>query len=265
QCIDEVFGRVTRGGEHSHVDIHDIPPISGTRTFFEGQKQGDVLVMVGYTSRGLDPSLLLRHLRFAPEIFCRLQTDLASLIAGISASQLVGLHVRAACVSMNAPDYAGICSYVNAVSGRILIVATDLESEELKIKKMLGDKMRSCAKHFPKQPTTIAGCAHEPLALHRIAFDPKSLASPGGLTSADIAYQALLDWCAVASCSRIFYQPESTFSHLTNYFGRAQPWSVTPHGQARLKQRAAGHYRAALKWAVRPGLIPGLSGAEAGL
>jgi hypothetical protein len=103
------------------------------------------------------------------------------------------------------------------------------------------------------------------MALHRITFDPTTLTNADGLTSVEIAYQALLDWCAVASCSRIFYQPRSTFSHLITYFSRARPWNVTPHCRATPKQLAAGCHRASLKWFARPGLIPGLSAAEAGL
>ena len=264
QCIDGVYGRVTGNGEYTGVDIHDIPPISGFRTFFGGQKQGDVLVLAGYTAQGLDPRLLLRHLRFSPDVFQRLQTDLELLVGDKAPEELVGLHVRAADVSMSRPDYAAITKYVNAVPGRVLIVATDLESEERKIKELLGDKMRSCAKHFPKKPTTIVDCAHEPMALHRITFDPTTLTNADGLTSVEIAYQALLDWCAVASCSRIFYQPRSTFSHIILYFSRAKPWKVAPHCRATPKQWSAGFKRASLKWVARPGLIPGLSGAEAG-
>lgn len=264
RCIKDVYGWVTRDGEHSGVDVHEMPPISGTCTFFEGQKQRDVLVMIGYTNRGLDPSLLLRHLRFTPEVFERLRTDLDALIGDKHPRDLVGLHVRAAHSSMSRPNYAEIAKSVNSVPGRVLVVATDLESEERKFKELLGDKVRCSRKSYPKSEAAAVVPSLEPLALHRTAFDPMTLTSPDGVSSMDIAYQALLDWCAVASCSRIFYQPGSTFSHIILYFSRAKPWKVAPHCRATPKQWGAGFKRASLKWVARPGLIPGLSGAEAG-
>jgi hypothetical protein len=264
QCIDGVYSKVNRNGDYAFLDIQEIPPISGLRTFFKGEKQGDVLVLAGYTAQGLEPTLLLRHLRFAPRVFERLRTDLEALIGDKHPRDLVGLHVRAAHSSMSRPNYADIAKCVNSVPGRVLVVATDLESEERKFKELLGDKVLCSRKSYPKSEAAAVVPSLEPLALHRIAFDPKTLTSPDGVSSMDIAYQALLDWCAVASCSRIFYQPGSTFSHIILYFSRAKPWKVAPHCQATPKQWSAGFHRTALKWAARPGLIPGLSGAEAG-
>ena len=264
QCIDGVYSKVNRNGDYAFLDIQEIPPISGLRTFFKGEKQGDVLVLAGYTAQGLEPTLLLRHLRFAPRVFERLRTDLEALIGDKHPRDLVGLHVRAAHSSMIRPDYAAIAKYVNAVPGRVLILATDFESEELKVKELLGSKVRCARKSYPKVARTDFDSRLEPLALHMISFDAATLKSSEGVAVEEVAHQALLDWCAVASCSRIYYQPRSTFSHIILYFSQAKPWKVAPHCRATPKQWGAGFKHASLKWAARPGLIPELSGAEAG-
>ena len=254
--VDSVYEEVTSQGQFAHVDLQEIPPISGLSTYFQGQKQKDVLVLCGYSSRGQRPELLLRHLRLVPDLLERLEGDIRRIKGARPASEFVGLHVRAAYQHFPKPDHDKIMAFLASRGNRTLILATDSEDEQAQIKLLLKDKVICTNKHFPKLPNKHTD-TDEPFALHTIVFNAGGGRSLEGIKRADVFYQALLDWALLSSCPIIYWQPASTFSKLILLFGCCKPWTVFPHCKCSWRERWSGVYWAALKYQSRPSLFPG--------
>jgi hypothetical protein len=253
QDVEKVFQKVTAGGAFKGMDIQAIPGISGLVSFFRGDPQDDVLVIAGYTKQGQRPDLLVKHLRFAPTVYERLRRDVSDALGGKLPQDLVGLHVRAAAGDyFSKPDYAKIARHL-ASPGRTLVFATDLKEEEERIRNLTKAPVIFVRKHYP---SISSGNSLEPLALHKISVEHLSEMNSG---LHEIIYQALLDLCLISSCSRVFYQPGSTFSELMVLFGSCYPWDARPHCFASVKTVLGGFVRASRNNAFRKtGLMSGI-------
>ncbi len=240
--VQDVYQEVTRKGEYTGIDLQEIPPISGLKTFFEGQQQRDVLVLSGYQKRGQSPIDLLRHFRVSESWRAQLLEDMSTQPEAIRKRSYVSLHVRAA-AGDRFPRFEAerLVRYLEKRPGLGLFIATDLCSVEEEMRELFGKRLLKVNRTYAAAPAKKNNV--EPLALHRIS-DTKMV------ESGRILYEALRDLWFLSRGQAFFAQPRSTFSEFACLFSECPPWRLHLSGTGSMKYRIGNWCRGLAKYRV---------------
>lgn len=240
--VTSVYNQVSRNTQYSGVDLQEIPPISGLKTFFNGQPQKEVLVLCGYQKRGQSPLELLNHL-----FLTKTWQDMLSANMEIKGNRLeqgtyVGVHIRAASGdSFPRLKRKILLRYLEQHPTLRLFVSTDLLSVEKEMKDLFGERLLSIGRTYA---TTRSNQSEvEPFALHRISN--LQIRESGILLQ-----EALRDLYLLSRSYALFAQPYSTFSELACLFSYAPPWRLRLSGEATLRYRLGNLKRGMLKYAA---------------
>jgi hypothetical protein len=238
--VASVYQQVSGKGEYAGVDLQEIPPLSGLKTFFKGQRQEEVMVLTGYQKHGQSLIELLKHFRLSELWRKRLVAEMEAQSEAIRNGSYVGLHVRAAAHGFF-PQFQkeNLVNYLRRHPSLGLFVATDLASVEAEMRELFGDRLLGINRTYAALPSEKNEV--EPLALHRIT-------DPLMLESGRLLHEALRDLWLLSRSHTMFAQPNSTFSEFACLFSSAPPWRLHLSGHATLKYRIGNFYRGFTKY-----------------
>ena len=237
--VRDIYKQVSGKGEFAGLDLEAIPPMSGLKTYFEGQPQKDVLVLCGYHKIGQSPAELLKHLRLTKRWSDRLMAEIHTLPDTLRNGSYVGLHVRAAAGETFAQlRKKPLAQYLRKHPHLQLFLATDLASVEDELRSDFGSRMLEIPRTYATTPTSNT---IEPLALHGIRDEEL-------VHSGRLFHEAVRDIWLLSRSHTLYAQPRSTFSELATLFSSFPPWRLKLCGKSSLKYRLGAFYRSAQKY-----------------
>jgi hypothetical protein len=237
--VNHVKCQLSNHAEYYGLDLQDIPPLSGLKTYFDGQPQKEVMVLCGYQKRGQARIQLLRHLYLSPLWHDGLLADMANISDHLKYGAYVGLHIRGA-AGGHFPTFKreSLISHLHKNPSLRLFVSTDLVEIEVEMRHLFGSRLICIDRTYA---TTPSQCKIEPFALHRMS-------SPDKLDSGLLLREALRDLCILSRSHTIFAQPYSTFSELACLFSTVPPWRLRFNADASVKYRLGSAVRGFIKY-----------------